>query len=74
MFANSNPLNAAVFSNLKNDSEVRNKNYHHHPPRLENSVYGNCRKGKVSLFILCSRTVVKFLPEDPSCIVALVQE
>lgn len=31
MFANSNPLNAAVFSNLKNDSEVRNKNS---PPPL----------------------------------------
>lgn len=27
MFVNSNPLNAAEFSNFKNDSEIGNKNY-----------------------------------------------
>lgn len=27
MFAKSNPLNAAVVNNLKNDSEIRNKRF-----------------------------------------------
>lgn len=87
MFANSNPLNAAVVNNLKNDSEIGNKNYFFFLPK--NSVYGNCRKGEVSLLILCSRdsitgvpfprnkrqgAVVKFLCEDPRCFFAVVQE
>lgn len=85
MFVSSNPLNAAAVHNFKKDSEIGNKNIFFSP---ENSIYGNCRKGKVSVLILCSRgsvsgvpfpgntrraAVVKFLHEDPSCIFALVQ-
>lgn len=43
MFANSNPLNAAVFGNLKNDSEVRNKNF---PPPLKTLCMATVGKAK----------------------------
>lgn len=43
VFANSNPLNAAVFSNLKNDSEVRNKNF---PPPLKTLCMATVGKAK----------------------------
>lgn len=43
MFVNSNPLNAAEFSNFKNDSEIGNKNYFF---PLENSVYSTMGKAE----------------------------